>query len=172
MPSPVKEPFTPILKVVIKDERSVRDKCGLAADDSQLRSQGEPAQACATTEEGGQNEDAGEGASLAYEAAAAQPAHVRRGVGPRRREQPGARRRVIDIAVAATSRGAATAAQSATGAASTAARGSGHIRVHGADHGGRADHTVDAQGKPKLRVQLPGERKDDNTFPVRLRQGI
>lgn len=39
MPSPVKEPFTPILKVVIKDERSVRDKCGLAADDSQLRSQ-------------------------------------------------------------------------------------------------------------------------------------
>ncbi|XP_037527714.1 uncharacterized protein LOC119405034 [Rhipicephalus sanguineus] len=39
MPSPVKEPFTPILKVVIKEERSVRDKSGMATDDSLLRSQ-------------------------------------------------------------------------------------------------------------------------------------
>ncbi|KAL1430658.1 hypothetical protein MTO96_002264 [Rhipicephalus appendiculatus] len=39
MPSPVKEPFTPILKVVIKDERSVRDKSGMTTDDSLLRSQ-------------------------------------------------------------------------------------------------------------------------------------
>ncbi|KAL3216484.1 hypothetical protein MRX96_033036 [Rhipicephalus microplus] len=39
MPSPVKEPFTPILKVVIKDERSVREKSGIATDGSLLQSQ-------------------------------------------------------------------------------------------------------------------------------------